>query len=223
MSCNIPIQSITNPTVVEKNNVITNTKTPILPQVTTAAVTKTEIILQTQTYYLVPTITPSPTLQEKYFTSSTPKSNHNELTSGADTWQLISFEILKEIDALGYTITPAWQNYPITYNFLFLKFECVSGKSLIELYTGKDMGLTFIHNANGFQDVYILDNEETRHPITMLGDCWMAAPIAPEKHSFTLQFQNFEPLELSEKQPLAWRFDQILFVFERNGNPDIVN
>jgi Tol biopolymer transport system component len=174
-----------------------------------------------------PTLTPSleyspiKTSSPTTTPSSTPYPEDLLLIDKSDYWQIISVEILKEIDVLGYTISPVWHNYPITYNFLLIKFEPLSSKSLIELYTGKDMGLTFIHNGNGYVDIYVIDHEGQKFSATLIGESWLAFPIPPKKHGFTLVYKNSPPILLSEVQPLAWRLDQIYFVSERNGNPDI--
>jgi hypothetical protein len=204
-NCNIPTlptSPITYPTITNTSLVVPTMT--ILSILHTPSVTETKSTQPTQIHRI--TLTPRLVLPQEPVLSKTPDSDQSVLSTGEDSWRLLSFEILKEIDILGYAITPVWQNYPITHNFLFLKFECISGKSLIELFTGKDMGLTFIHNANGYQDVYILDTNGKRHPITMLGDCWMAAPVAPDTHGLTLQFMNMPPLELFETQPLSWGY-----------------
>ena len=171
---------------------------------------------------IVPTETLTSTKEAKSNVTQTPQGNgKNYLISGTDKWRLTSTEISRQIDVLGYTISPVWQDFPNNYKFLLLRFDCVTGKSLIELYTGEDMGLTFIHDSDGYSDIYVTDNFGERHFATMIGDCWISFLIQPENHGFMLFFLNLDPVDLSTSKPLRWDLDQITFVSERQGNPDI--
>jgi Tol biopolymer transport system component len=200
-----------------------NSKTQTPTQIPVLTVTQEQLFHPTSTPSIYgPILTPTKTIPRlQDITPTTPKTNTSELKSGQDIWRITSTEITRQIIVLGYTISPTWQDFPITYNFLTINFECVTGKSLIELYTKKDMGLTFIHDADGYSDIYVTDHLGEKHLATMIGDCWISIPLLPEKHGFTLFFSNLDPVNLSTSKPLLWRLDQIVFVSERLGNPDI--
>jgi hypothetical protein len=69
------------------------------------------------------------------------------------------------------------KNPMMSYVYLRLNFDCTTGRSLIELYTGIDMGLTFVHRPNGYADVFLQDYRGSRDLVTLMGACWLAVPI----------------------------------------------
>lgn len=80
---------------------------------------------------------------------------------------------------------------------MLLDFECTTGKSLTHLYTGgADMGLTFIHRPNGYEDIYIRDEEGLKHAASMIGACWLAFPVRQDVSQgiyFMLHFKELPP------------------------------
>ncbi len=187
----------------------TDTPTPTI----TATLTATPTSTLTPTPSPVPTSTPRPTASHTptpVFPTSTPTRTApppsltpaaNQMTSGQDIWELTSVEYPDYISAIGRVFSPPTQSDPLpSYVFLRLNFACASGSSLIELYTGQDLGLTFIYKQNGYSDVFIEDYQGHRYLVTLIGSCWLAAPmpsVRAEDSYFTLHFQSLPPLMIS--------------------------
>jgi dipeptidyl aminopeptidase/acylaminoacyl peptidase len=138
---------------------------------------------------------------------------------------LTSFEYTHTLQPLGFEVAPSWQGYPLHYDFLLLNFECSTGASLISLYTdGRDMGLTFIHSPDGYQDVYIRDDRGKKHAVSMIGVCWLGIPVPPEAQEseyILLYFKSLPPFQFDLTPPPDIPLGQICFVSERDGNAEI--
>ncbi|MFM8320184.1 MAG: hypothetical protein ACKOC5_04640, partial [Chloroflexota bacterium] len=159
---------------------------------------------------LPPTLTPGP----------------NQMTFGQHVWDLASVQTPGEIRAIGRIFKPPTPRDPLqTYVYLRVNFSCTSGVSLIELYTGHDLGLTFIHSPNGYSDLSVEDYQGSRYLVNLVGACWLAAPVPlsqVEQGNFTLHFQSLPPLPLTLNQttPQA-AVRPILFTSRQDLNPEI--
>jgi Tol biopolymer transport system component len=149
----------------------------------------------------------------------------NQLTSGQDVWQLVSVEYPDYITAIGRVFSaPAKSDKLPSYGYMRLNFDCTTGTSLIELYTGQDMGLTFIYKPDGYPDVYIEDYQGHRYLVTLIGSCWLAAPMpqaSPEDSFYTLHFQSLQPVRISPRLERETDLDKIVFVSDQDTNPEI--
>lgn len=129
------------------------------------------------------------------------------------------------ISALGRLFYPPQDSNPLpSYTFIRLNFECTSGKSLIELYTGSDLGLTFIYQPGGYQDVYLQDLQGRRYLVKLIGTCWLATPfprIRQQDPFFTLHFKDLPPFKIAPNLVAALRDTTLVFVSELYGNPDL--
>jgi TolB protein len=147
------------------------------------------------------------------------------MTSGQDIWQLTSVEYPAYISAIGRVFSPPSQNDALlSYVFLRLNFNCTTGASLIELYTGLDMGLTFIYQPYGYSDVFIEDFQGRRYLVTLIGSCWLAAPlpsIRAQDRYFNLHFKSLPPFRVEPQLASTVNLEKIVFVSERDGNPEI--
>ena len=109
-----------------------------------------------------PTLTPGP----------------GEITNGSNIWRLKSVDFPAYISMFGMRFAPPLRKEPApAYVFMRLNFECTTGASLIQLYSGKDMGLTFVFKEIGYPDIFIEDLQGHKYLVTLLGTCWLAAPI----------------------------------------------
>jgi len=167
-----------------------------------------------------PTLRPSATLPPPTITPGP-----NQITFGQNAWQLVSLEEREKIIAIGRVFYPPARRAPLLpYSYLRMNFNCKSGRSLIQLYTGKDMGLTFIYKPGGYSDVYVEDYQGNRYLVNLIGACWLAAPVPwsqLEKQYFTLHFQSLPPLQMSlppEDSPLL---RPLLYVSETDLNPEL--
>jgi Tol biopolymer transport system component len=147
------------------------------------------------------------------------------MTSGQDVWQLTSVEYPDYITAIGRVFSPLARDDSLpSYGYLRLNFDCTSNTSLIELYTGQDMGLTFIYKPDGYSDVYIEDFQGRRYLVTLIGSCWLAAPMpqaSPEDSYYTLHFQSLPPFKINPQIDTAVDLDKIVFVSDQDLNPEI--
>lgn len=96
----------------------------------------------------------------------------------------------------GWVSPPVYNHSPVGYQFLRIDFTCDTGRSLIALYAGRDLGLNFIHNRRGYPDLRVADSTGRFFRATMLGECWLAAPVPPASRGFTLYFKQLPPLPL---------------------------
>jgi Tol biopolymer transport system component len=162
--------------------------------------------------------TPSPTP-----TSITP--GPNQLVVDQKIWQLESVDTPSYISALNRLYSPPKRSDPSpAYVFLRMNFECRTGQSLIQAYSGSDMGLTFVHKQSGYSDISIQDLQGHKYLVTLLGACWLAAPIpksrAQDGH-FSLNFKDLNPIQF-ELQPAASEQEQkICFISDRDGTQEL--
>jgi Tol biopolymer transport system component len=147
------------------------------------------------------------------------------MTSGQDVWQLTSVEYPNYITAIGRVFSPpARQDSLPSYGYLRLNFDCASDTSLIELYTGQDMGLTFIYRPDGYPDVYIEDFQGRRYLVSLIGSCWLAAPMpqaSPEDSYYSLHFQSLPPFNINPQVASNITSVKIVFVSDQDFNPEI--
>ena len=147
------------------------------------------------------------------------------MTSGQDVWQLTSIEYPDYITAIGRVFSPTARSDLLpSYGYLRLNFNCASDTSLIELYTGQDMGLTFIYKPDGYTDVYIEDFQGHRYLVSLIGSCWLAAPMpqaSPEDSFYSLHFQSLPPLKISPSLETAAGLNPIVFVSVQDFNAEI--
>lgn len=205
----------------------TSTATPSA----TPSLTPTFTSTPTSTLTPTPTLTPSPTPKAPTATvtpthlppSLTPALN--QITTGQDVWKLISIDYPDYISAIGRLFYPPERDDPASsYVYLRLNFACQTGKSLIELYTGYDMGLTFIYKPSGYTDVYIEDYQGRRYLVNLIGACWLAAPLPRARLAdpyYTLAFKSLPPLRISPLQTSPIGQSPLAFVSERDLNPEI--
>lgn len=195
LSCNTPdkiIHWIQSPTPMSIN-IETPTSSPIFthtPSLTstptvTKSLTPTISFTSTRTNTpQLPTITPGP----------------NEMTNNTDVWKLTSVDFPAYISVFGQRFAPPLRKNPSqAFVFIRLNFECTTRTSLIQLYTGKDLGLTFVFKEIGYPDILIEDGQGQKHHVTLLGSCWLAAPIASNRTQdgvFVLHFKDQSPFQL---------------------------
>ncbi len=174
----------------------TNTLTP------TPSPTSTRTPRPTNTSTATPS--PTPTVSFVSTRTNTPQPptvtpGHNEITNGSNVWRLTLVDFPAYISVFGQRFAPPLRKNPLqAYVFIRLNFECATGASLIQLYTGKDMGLTFVFKEIGYPDNYIEDAQGQKYPITLLGSCWLAAPIPSTRMQdevFVLHFKDQPPFE----------------------------
>ncbi len=203
----------------------TSTPSPTLTPTASATATLTPSPSPSPTFTPTPTPpTPTPrppaTLQPPTLTPGP-----NQITFGQDFWQLVSLETPDHITAIGRVFYPPASRSPqLPYVFLRMNFNCASGKSMIQLYTGKDMGLTFIYRPDGYSDVFVEDYQGYRYLVNLIGACWMAAPVPRntlEKRYFTLHFKNLPPLEMALPDKSSPPMRPLLYVSEQDLNPEI--
>lgn len=205
----------------------TSTATPSV----TPSVTPTFTLTSTPTLTLTPTATSSPIPKTPTATATitpippslTPALN--QMTAGQDSWKLISMDYPDYISAIGRLFYPPERDDPISsYVYLRLNFACQTGKSLIELYTGYDMGLTFIYKPSGYPDVYIEDYQGRRYLVNLIGACWLATPLPRARLAdpyYILAFKSLPPLKISPPQSSLNEQSPLAFVSERDLNPEI--
>lgn len=130
-----------------------------------------------------PTLTPGP----------------GEITNGSNIWRLKSVDFPAYISMFGMRFAPPLRKEPApAYVFMRLNFECTTGASLIQLYSGKDMGLTFVFKEIGYPDIFIEDLQGHKYLVTLLGTCWLAAPIPSARagdRTFELHFSKQPPFQ----------------------------
>jgi hypothetical protein len=206
------------------------TPTPTFTQTATSTTTPTSMVTPTSTPRPTSTPTstatqtptqssPSPTITETpVLPSLTPAPN--QMTSGQDVWQLTSVEYPDYITAIGRVFSPPARDDSLpSYGYLRLNFDCTSNTSLIELYTGQDMGLTFIYKPDGYPDVYIEDFQGRRYLVTLIGSCWLAAPMpqaSPEDSYYSLHFQSLPPFKINPQVASVTDLGKIVFVSDQD-------
>jgi hypothetical protein len=177
-----PTLSGTPPPTVSLTTTLTpipsDTPTPTITPTQTATITSTPTATST---VIPPTLTPGP----------------NEITSGQDVWRLVSIKTVNTIFAWGVDVNPFIFNHsPGSYRFLRLDFECVTGRSLIDLHNGAaDDGLTLVYRREGYPDIYLVDSQGRQYPVGILGRCWLAATMPQGRSGFTLYFGDLPPFE----------------------------
>ena len=77
-----------------------------------------------------------------------------------------------------------------------MNFTCLTNRSLIDLLTGKDLGLTLVHQRQGYADIYLIDSQGDQYPVNLIGECWLAATIPPASKDFTLYLPGLPPFEV---------------------------
>jgi hypothetical protein len=114
-------------------------------------------------------------------------------------WTLSSIEFKSEIVLWGsYTVYPVWRNnIPEGYVFLQANFECTTNQSLVSLMTEEDLGLTIVRKPAGYPDIFLQDENGQNYPVTIVGSCWLAAPVPGMGHEYSLHFKDFLPIALN--------------------------
>lgn len=196
LACRLPEQVLAavrtaTPTIIPANTPPpSRTPTPSLTPTATDTPLPSPTAFPTATRTRTPTRSPTPTLP-----TLTPAPN--QLAAGQDSWTLIGYERKVWMTFLEFTVSPAWYNRsPVGYQFLRLIFRCDTGRSLIALYTGAEQGSTMVHNRQGYPDLFLQDAGGKRYRITMIGTCFLAAPVPPDRFDFTLFFQQLPPLTI---------------------------
>lgn len=212
----------------------TPTPTPTLTFTPTSTPTITPT--QTSTPTVTPTPTPShtPTPKSSPTPSQTPTKTQipptltpaaNQITSGQDVWDLTSVDFPAYISVFGRVFSPPTRRDPLwSYVFIRLNFSCTTGTSLIELYSGVDMGLTFIHKQVGYNDLSIEDHQGHKYLVTLVGPCWLAAPIPAERAEdgyYVLNFKDLPPFNFSVQSSVDKLTRRICFVSDLVGQPEI--
>jgi Tol biopolymer transport system component len=149
----------------------------------------------------------------------------NQITNGQQIWQLESVDFPAYITALGRTYSPPTRRDPLqSYVFLRMNFICTTGDSLIELYSGADLGLTFVHKQSGYPDLSIEDLQGHKYLVTLLGDCWLAAPIPHSRirdGAFQLNFKDLPPFFFEVPTPASYSSARISLVSDQDGTEEI--
>jgi hypothetical protein len=101
-------------------------------------------------------------------------------------------ELTKTVVALDTTVTPQIYNgAPGGYVFLRMNFNCLTGSTLIRLFTLEDLGLTFVHQRDGYAHIFIRDFLGRSFPVNMISECWLAAVVPPDTRGITLFYNGF--------------------------------
>lgn len=154
----------------------TVTPTQTLTSTPTATPTRTSTRTPTPTWTatpIPPSLTPAP----------------GQITSGQDVWQLTSVENTVWLTVIGETVSPyEFNDSPSSWVFVVLRFACLTSRTLIDLLIQQDYGLTFAYQRQGYADIYLVDQLGQKFPISMIGDCWLAAtvPIGPRSYALFL-------------------------------------
>ena len=149
----------------------------------------------------------------------------DQITYGLDVWNLVSVDFPSYITALGRVYSPPTRRDPFpAYVFIRLNFECTTGKSLIDLYSGLVMGLNFVHKQSGYPDLSIEDLQGHKYLVTLLGACWLAAPMPRTRVKdayFTLNFKDLPPLTFSSEANLMQSQEDICFISDMYGTDEV--
>jgi TolB protein len=147
------------------------------------------------------------------------------LTSGQDIWRLQSVDFPAYISVVGQTFAPPDRQEPYpAYVFLRMNFDCVTDTSLIELYSGEDLGLTFVFKEAGYTDIQIEDLQGHKYLATLLGPCWLAAPIPKtraEDQTFLLNFMDLPPFKFETKADSQTTQSKITFISDRDETDEV--
>jgi TolB protein len=183
---------------------------------------------------LVPTMTPSPqgtsastVTKTVAITQLSPTLTPelDQITSGQEIWQLENVDFPPYITSLGRLYSPPTRRDPFpAYVFIRLNFTCKTGESLIQLYSGGDIGLTFVHKQIGYPDLSIEDLQGHKYLVTLLGTCWLAAPIprtSIRDGYYILNFKDLPPLKFSAQPATAQLQDRICFISDLDGTDEI--
>jgi TolB protein len=203
---------------VSQTQPLTATRTPSpIPEITiTPSVTPSPQGVYSSTITEAVTITePPPTL--------TPEAN--QITSGYEIWQLEDVEFPPYITSLGRLYSPPTRRDPFpAYVFIRLNFECKTGESLIQLYSGEDIGLTFVHKQIGYPDLSIEDLQGHKYLVTLLGACWLAAPIprtSIRDGVYILNFKDLPPFKFYVQPAAQEAQDRICYISDLDGTDGI--
>jgi Tol biopolymer transport system component len=223
-SCNFPgrlLRLFQTPTYTPT---ATNTATPT----STSTLTPLSIFTITSTLSATPSLTPS--------ISSSPTSGPtptlptltpapNQITNGDEIWDLKSVDYPAYITVFGRLFSPPTRRDPFpAYVFMRMNFSCTTGDSLIKLYTGQDMGLTFTHKQTGYTDLSIEDLQGHKYLVTLLGTCWLAAPIPStlaNEGYFILNFKNMPTFKFAVQQTVDEINQRICFISDQRGTPEV--
>jgi len=218
----VRLPSLISPALLTSPSIATRTS-PATPAVTLAILpTKTSIPAASPTPYpkktTVPTIVQS---THNRFATLPP----NELAAGEKVWKLVSVDYPDYITALGRVYSPPTRRDPFpAYVFMRLNFQCTSGNSLIQLYMGQDLGLNFTHKQAGYSDISIEDHQGRRYLVTLLGACWLAAPIprtrAGDGH-FILNIRGQPPFPFEVNSSPVNESSPICFISDRDGTKEV--
>ncbi len=173
-----------------------------------------------------PTAEPTDILKATRFSTGTILTPlPNQLVIDQQIWQLVSADTPSYISALGRLYSPPKRNDPSpAYVFLRMNFECRTGQSLIQAFAGSDMGLTFVHKQSGYSDISIQDMQGHKYLVTLLGACWLAAPIPKTQAQdvfFVLNFKDLPPFQFKLQPAAAVQAQKICFVSDRDGSQEL--
>jgi hypothetical protein len=230
LSCDFPariLQQI-HPPSPTPTRVVSATPSPTSTPTFTLTVTKTATLSPTPTRQA--TITPSPTSESTLFSpSQTPSPD--QIVAGNAVWDLKSVDYPAYITVIGRLFSPPTRRDPFpAYVFMRMNFNCTTGDSLIKLYAGQDMGLTFIQKQAGYPDLSIEDQQGHKYLVTLLGTCWLAAPLPATQTRdgyFVLNFKDMPTFRFSVKQSEQNIDQRICYISESSkisevftANPD---
>ena len=129
------------------------------------------------------------------------------------------------ITVFGRLFSPPTRRDPFpAFVFMRMNFSCSTGDSLISLYSGQDLGLTFIHNQAGYSDLSIEDLQGHKYLVTLLGTCWLAAPIPStlaNEGYFVLNFKNMPHFKFAVRQAVDDINQRICFISDLNGTAEV--
>jgi len=84
--------------------------------------------------------------------------------------------------------------------------------------------LTFVHKQSGYSDINIQDLQGHKYLATLLGTCWLAAPIPKsrvEDGYFILNFKDKPPLDFSLEPAASMQVQKMCFVSDRDGTQEL--
>ena len=224
LSCNFPgriLRLLQTPTFTPT---VTNTATLTSTSTFTPLPTVTKTPTRSATATLIPSFSPSPT-KGPTATLPTLTPAPDQITNGDEIWDLKSVDYPAYITVFGRLFSPPTRRDPFpAFVFMRMNFSCSTGDSLITLYSGQDMGLTFTHKQAGYPDLSIEDLQGHKYLVTLLGTCWLAAPIPStlaNEGYFALNFKNMPQFKFAVRQAVDDINQRMCFISDLNGVPEV--
>ncbi|HLO32185.1 MAG TPA: hypothetical protein VK249_23755 [Anaerolineales bacterium] len=116
------------------------------------------------------------------------------MTNGTDQWQLSAVSFQDTLDQNGKAVMPSDESQ----TFLRVDFECTSGASLVNLYTGSKVQSSGFGVPGGIPDVYVTDSTATRYLAILIENCSVVVPVSKSSQGFKLYFKDLLPIKLGK-------------------------